>query len=63
MMLWKYDKRPCNGAAFVYFGMEPAMASPHAHAVSEYALQVLDALQIREGATHGEVILTAGVRS
>ena len=37
--------------------------SPHAHAVSEYALQVLDALQIREGATHGEVILTADVRS
>uniref|UniRef100_A0A6U8NLE2 ATP-grasp domain-containing protein n=3 Tax=Emiliania huxleyi TaxID=2903 RepID=A0A6U8NLE2_EMIHU len=57
--VWKYDKRPCNGAAFVYFGMLPV---PPSEAVAQrligYVLPVLDALQIRYGATHGEVILT-----
>uniref|UniRef100_A0A7S3TXV7 ATP-grasp domain-containing protein n=1 Tax=Emiliania huxleyi TaxID=2903 RepID=A0A7S3TXV7_EMIHU len=53
--VWKYDKRPCNGAAFVYFGMLPV---PPSEAVAQrligYVLPVLDALQIRYGATHGE---------
>lgn len=44
-----------TGAAFVYFGMLPV---PPSEAVAQrligYVLPVLDALQIRYGATHGE---------
>ena len=60
MMVWRYDKRPCNDAAFVYFGMAPVpSATPLAQELIAYVKRVLDALGIRHGATHGEVIMTA----
>lgn len=59
MMVWRYDKRPCNGAAFVYFGMVPvAVDSPIAQQLIVYVTRVLDALYVRHGAMHGEVIVT-----
>lgn len=58
--LWVYDKRPCNGSQFVYFGMLPVPSdSEVAQQLIPYVRGVLDALQIRHGPTHGEVILTA----
>jgi len=57
--IWVYDKRPANGSAFVYFGMKP-VASDSAEALKlvPYVRGVLDALQIKNGATHGEVMMT-----
>ena len=57
--LWEYDKRVFGGFNFVYFGM--ASVSGHSEvgkALCNYTFQVLDALNIREGAGHGEVIMT-----
>lgn len=59
-MVWVYDKRPCNGADFVYFGMVPVPSdSEVAKIVVEYARGVLDALGIKNGPSHGEVMMTA----
>merc|ERR1719473_660283 len=59
-MVWKYDKRPANGAPFVYFGMLPVPAdSPEAQRVIPYARGVLDAIGIQNGPSHGEVMMTA----
>jgi len=59
VMVWVYDKRAVNGAAFVYHGMLPvASDSPEAQAVIPYVRGVLDALQIKNGPTHGEVMMT-----
>lgn len=59
MMVWVYDKRPTNGAQFVYYGVVPVEAdSPIARILIEYTRGVLDALKIRNGATHGEVMMT-----
>ena len=58
--VWKYDKRPANGASFVYFqtqlidvAMEPELSS-----VFEYTKKVLSALGIKYGLTHNEIIVT-----
>ena len=58
---WEYDKRPVNGAPFVYFGMRPRAAGDGAHvdAMIAYARRVLDALQVRHGPSHMEIKLTA----
>ena len=57
--VWVYDKRPANGAAFVYFGMNPIdTASLEAKLLINYTNQVLDALGMKNGASHAEVILT-----
>jgi hypothetical protein len=57
--LWRYDKRPANGAAFVYHATELIGAhSPDAEAVCEYTTAVLDALDLKWGMTHTEVIMT-----
>lgn len=59
--MWLYDKREFNGAAFVYFGMTPIACSPdneQMHSLWTYAQCVLDALEIRNGPSHGEFILT-----
>ena len=57
-MIAKYDKRPANGAAFVYFGATPIdLRSKEAQVILPYARGVLDAIGIRHGATHGEVML------
>jgi biotin carboxylase len=58
-MVWMYDKRPANGADFVYYGDIPVDSeSPEAKALIPYARGVLDALGIKNGPTHGEIILT-----
>jgi len=59
VMVWYYDKRSTNGSAFVYYGMIPVdSACPEAKTVIEYCRGVLDALQFRNGPTHGEVMMT-----
>jgi len=60
VMIWVYDKRAVNGAAFVYHGMIPVPSdSEEARVLIPYVRGVLDALQIRNGPTHGEVMMTA----
>jgi len=60
VMVWVYDKRACNGASFVYFGTLPVPAdSEVARVLIEYTRGVLDALGIRNGPSHGEVMMTA----
>eukprot|EP00578_Thalassiosira_sp_NH16_P030550 CAMPEP_0181081758 /NCGR_PEP_ID=MMETSP1071-20121207/3266_1 /TAXON_ID=35127 /ORGANISM="Thalassiosira sp., Strain NH16" /LENGTH=963 /DNA_ID=CAMNT_0023163313 /DNA_START=212 /DNA_END=3103 /DNA_ORIENTATION=+ len=59
MAVWVYDKRPANGAAFVYFGMIPLdTGSLEAKLLINYTNNVLDALGMKNGAGHAEVILT-----
>jgi len=58
-MMWVYDKRPVNGAAFVYFGTIPVdSASPEAKILIPYVRGVLDAMEISNGASHAEVMMT-----
>lgn len=60
VMVWVYDKRPTNGAAFVYYGMIPVDAeSKIAKQLIEYTKGVLDALKLDNGPTHGEVMMTS----
>ena len=50
-----------NGAAFVYHGMLPIRSdSKEAKVLIPYVRGVLDALQIKNGPTHGEVMMTVG---
>jgi len=59
-MVWVYDKRPANGAAFVYFGCHPVeIDSTEARLIIPYVRKVLDALGLKNGPSHGEVIMTA----
>lgn len=58
-MLWVYDKRPRNGSQFVYFGMLPIDSeSEEAKVLIPYTRGVLDALGMKHGPSHGEIILT-----
>lgn len=58
-MVWVYDKRPCNGCEFVYFGCIPVDAeSPEAKILIPYAQRVLDALGFQNGPSHGEIMMT-----
>ncbi len=58
-MVWVYDKRETNGAAFVYFGMIPVPSdSPEAKILIPYVRKVLDALEFKNGPSHGEVMMT-----
>lgn len=60
VMVWVYDKRPTNGAAFVYYGMIPVPAdSEIAKQLIKYTQGVLDALKLNNGPTHGEVMMTS----
>jgi len=57
--IWEYDKRPCNDTNFVYFGMR--LRSGEGKKEQElitYMKKVLDALQVKNGAGHGEVMYT-----
>lgn len=55
--IWQYDKRPINGASFVYFGMKLMdCKSPMFQRMVRYSSQVLDALEIRQGPSHMEVM-------
>jgi biotin carboxylase len=59
VMVWVYDKREANGAPFVYFGDIPIDSeSPEAKMVIPYVRGVLDAMGIKHGPTHAEVIIT-----
>lgn len=55
MMVWVYDKRPANGAAFVYYGCSAVPSdSPEAKVLIPYIRGVLDALGIKNGPSHGK---------
>jgi len=59
MMVWVYDKRPTNGAEFVYYGMIPVESdSEIARTLIAYTRKVLDALKFVNGPSHGEVMMT-----
>ena len=56
--IWEYDKRSVNNANFVYFGMRLVTSdSEKARAMVAYADKVLDALDIKEGPSHMEVMV------
>lgn len=56
--LWQYDKRPANGASFVYHATELVDADSHVgRIIFDYTKRTLDALGIRWGVTHTEVIV------
>ena len=58
-MMWVYDKRPLNGSAFVYFGTLPVDSdSPEAKILIPYVRGVLEAMEIANGASHAEVMMT-----
>merc|ERR1719361_59818 len=58
-MIWVYDKRPVNGAHFVYFSCDPVDPdSPEAKILIPYVRGVLDVLGVRNGPSHGEVMMT-----
>jgi len=57
--LWEYDKRQFAGFNFVYFGMGSISGNSEiGKQLAAYTVRVLEALNIREGAGHGEVIMT-----
>lgn len=58
--LWRYDKRPANGAPFCYFATEliDATRSQIGASVCEYAKSCLTALGQKWGLSHTEVIVT-----
>lgn len=56
--LWRYDKRPANGASFVYHATEVIDADTDVgRIICDYAKSALDALEVRWGLSHNEVIL------
>ncbi|MFI0262246.1 ATP-grasp domain-containing protein [Streptomyces sp. NPDC017056] len=58
--IWRYHKRRGRGGAAVYDYEEPlAAGDPAAAALKPYLLGVLDALGVRYGPAHSEVMLTA----
>merc|ERR1712048_478834 len=60
MMVYVYDKRPTNGAAFVYYGMIPVDSNSEvAKQLIKYTQGVLDALELNNGPSHGEVMMTS----
>jgi biotin carboxylase len=59
VMVWVYDKRPTNGGEFVYYNMLPVESSdPVAQLLIAYTQGVIDALDIKHGPTHAEVMMT-----
>ncbi|KAL3914560.1 MAG: hypothetical protein SGARI_000059 [Bacillariaceae sp.] len=59
MMIWKYDKRPCNGAPLVYFGTDPVDSDSYeAKILVPYVRGVLTALEVANGATSATVTMT-----
>jgi biotin carboxylase len=58
--IWRYYKRRLPGGNIIYDYDEPLPSDdPDAKKVDFYTRQVLDALEIRNGAGHSEVMLTA----
>ena len=62
--IWRYDKRPANGAAFCYFQTKlvDASSDENATAVCDYVKTTLDALGVQWGLSHNEVIVTSDNR-
>merc|ERR1719428_646061 len=59
VMIYVYDKRPANGSQFVYHGMLPvASDSKIAQELIAYTRGVLDAIGIKHGPTHTEVMMS-----
>lgn len=59
--IWMYDKRPCNGEQFIYFGMRMVDGNTKTgKRLSQYIHSVLDALGVQNSAGHSEVKLKAG---
>jgi biotin carboxylase len=57
---WRYFKRRIPGGHIIYDYNEPLSPDdPNARRLESYTHQVLDALEIRNGASHAEVMLTA----
>lgn len=58
-LVWVYDRRPANGGDFVCFGQQCVSADePVAQQLIAYTRGVLDALNVTDGATHTEVMMT-----
>jgi biotin carboxylase len=58
-LVWVYDRRPANGGDFVCFGQQCVLADePVARQLIAYTRGVLDALNVTDGATHTEVMMT-----
>eukprot|EP00752_Nemacystus_decipiens_P001229 g1228.t1 len=58
--IWRYDKGPANGAPFVYFSVKLMPSDGEAEQkVVEYAFKALDALGVKFGPTHTEVMMVA----
>jgi len=59
--IWKYDKRDYHGSPVVYHGMQllNVESNPDLHSrMVSYTTRVLDALGIRNGAIHSEIMAT-----
>jgi hypothetical protein len=58
--IWRYDKRPANGAAFCYFKTELVDAEMDENVLSicDYVDSALTALGVKWGLSHTEVIVT-----
>ncbi len=55
--MWEYDKHAVNDAPFVYFSVRLCNATSAKHKrMMAYVSQCLDALQIRQGPSHAEVM-------
>lgn len=58
--IWRYDKRPANGAPFCYYQTKlvDMESDPAVAAIAEYIGKTLSALGIKWGLSHNEVIVT-----
>ena len=59
--VWRYEKKPANGASFCYFQtrLVDATMDPVVDDVCQYVITTLKSLGIRYGLSHNEVIVTA----
>jgi len=55
--IWIYDKRPANGAPFVYYATR-IYDGELGEILFDYLSKVLDALDVRWGLSHNEIIIT-----
>jgi glutathione synthase/RimK-type ligase-like ATP-grasp enzyme len=57
--IWKYHKRPANGAPFVYQGAELIPCEDDAGEVADYCIRALNCIGHRYGPAHTEIIMTS----
>ena len=58
MAVYKYDKRPVNGAAFVYHRTQLREIGKIERSIIDYTTRALDALGVKIGAAHIEIMQT-----